>query len=125
MDQIFESHFGGNRLPEVVNRHWYHKTGLPPEARYIGRGTPLGNPFTAQQYEVDEALDLYRRWLWKKIRGGDEAVLAELRRITPETKLVCSCKPKPCHGDVVVRAWGWIRDQGMLESGDGGGFGRS
>ncbi len=115
MDQIFESHFGGNRLPEVVNRHWYHKTGLPPEATYIGRGTPLGNPFTAQQYGVEGALERYRTWLWRRIRERDRTVLRELRRITPDTKLVCSCKPKRCHGDVVVRAWVWMRDQGMLE----------
>lgn len=100
--------------PEVVNRHWYHKTGLPERSRYIGRGTPLGNPFTVAEHGM-AALDLYRRWLWNKIQGADPSVMAEMRAITPMTKLVCSCAPRPCHGDVVVRAWKWMRDQGMID----------
>lgn len=114
MDQIFESDDGVENVPEVVNRHWYHKTGLPPGARYIGRGTPLGNPFMVIEHGM-AALPMYRRWLWTKIQGGDPKVMAELRAITPDTKLVCSCAPKPCHGDVVVRAWKWLRDQGKLD----------
>jgi hypothetical protein len=102
-------------LPQVVNRHWYHKTGLPAGARYIGRGTPLGNPYTVAKHG-QAALDLYRRWLWQKICDRDPVVLAELRRIEPGSLLVCSCKPRPCHGDVVVRAWAWIREQGLVES---------
>lgn len=102
-----------SETPTVVNRHWYHKTGFPPEARYIGRGTPLGNPYLAKD-GVDEALKRYRSWLWQKIRSNDQAILEEMRAITPATLLVCSCKPRPCHGDVVVRAWVWMRDQGIL-----------
>ncbi|MCH9637828.1 MAG: DUF4326 domain-containing protein [Gammaproteobacteria bacterium] len=102
-------------VPQVVNRHWYHKTGVPSEARYIGRGTVLGNPFTVREHGAEEALRRYRRWLWDKIRDGDPAVLAEMREITPDTLLMCSCAPRPCHGDVVARAWKWMHDRGMLE----------
>ena len=101
-------------LPVVVNRHWYKDKPFPPRWRYIGRGKPLGNPFTVKEHG-EAALDLYRRWLWDKIQARDPSVLAELRQIGPDTALVCSCAPRPCHGDVVVRAWAWIRDQGLLE----------
>lgn len=99
--------------PTVVNRHWY-KTGLPVGAIYIGRGTPLGNPFTVAEHGI-EALALYRAWLWKRIQDRNADVLGAMRAIRPGTLLVCSCKPRPCHGDVVVKAWLWLRSQGILE----------
>lgn len=97
-------------LPTVVNRHHYAR--FPSEGRYIGRGTPLGNPFTVQEH--DDALERYKRWIWDKIQRQDASVLAEMKTITPQTLLVCSCKPRPCHGDVVVAAWSWMRDNGLL-----------
>lgn len=113
-----EVHIIGGRTPEeqlptVVNRHWYKGESLPSEARYIGRGTPLGNLYTVSEHG-ERALELYRMWLWDKIHRSDAAVCAEMQAITPETLLVCSCKPRPCHGDVVVRAWSWMRENGMI-----------
>jgi hypothetical protein len=99
--------------PVVVNRHWYKGKRIPSPWRYIGRGTPLGNPFTVDDHGP-EALELYRRWLWSKIVGRDASVLKELASIQPEEHLVCSCKPRPCHGDVVVRAWIWAKDKGII-----------
>lgn len=99
---------GPHAYPEVVNRHWYKRgKPIPKPWVYIGRGTPLGNPYTVQEHGP-QALELYRQWLWRKIVGRDPSVLRVLREITPEHKLVCSCKPRPCHGDVVVRAWAWL-----------------
>jgi len=95
-------------VPTVVNRHHYKGKPLPKPWMYIGRGTPLGNPFTVREHG-DAALELYRRWLWDKIRSNDEDVLCALRRITRSHTLVCSCKPRPCHGDIVVRAWEWLQ----------------
>lgn len=94
--------------PTVINRHHFRGQALPQPWIYIGRGTPLGNPYTKAEHG-DAALELYRQWLWGKIRAGDRSILAELDRITPQHHLVCSCKPRPCHGDVVVRAWSWLR----------------
>lgn len=93
--------------PEVVNRHWYQGR-LPQPNVYIGRGSPLGNPFTVQEHGA-EALSKFRAYLWDKIRQRDRAVMAELERLTPAHHLVCSCKPGPCHGDVVVKAWRWLQ----------------
>lgn len=94
--------------PRVVNRHHYKGKPMPAPWIYIGRGTPLGNPFTKDQHG-DAALEKYRTWLWDRIRHRDAEVLRELRRITSDTNLVCSCAPKPCHGDIVVRAWFWLQ----------------
>lgn len=56
----------------------------------------------------------YRRWLNSKIRGKDPAVLAAMRAIRPDSLLVCSCWPRPCHADVIRSAWCWMRRAGML-----------
>jgi hypothetical protein len=104
-------------MPTVINRwHFAPKAKglgakpLPTPWLYIGRGTPLGNPFTVANYG-SSALELYRRWLWDRLAARDSAVLAEMSRITDAHYLVCSCKPRPCHGDVVVAAWHWLREQ--------------
>lgn len=94
--------------PTVINRHHYRGRRFPDPWIYIGRGTPLGNPFTVEEHGED-ALTKYRAWLWEKLRANDRTVLAALEKITPQHHLVCSCKPRPCHGDVVVRAWSWLR----------------
>lgn len=87
-------------------------------------GTALGNPFRPGDFaDPDDCLAHYRRWLyarmnlkrcsgrWVLVPGGDAAVLAALRLIEVETTIICSCKPKPCHGDVVEKAAAWLRTQ--------------
>ena len=96
-------------MPTVINRHHF-KNGLPEPSIYIGRGTPLGNPYTKGDFGND-ALEMYRRWRWRRLTERDPAVLRALAEIREEHHLVCSCKPGPCHGDIVVRAWEWIRKQ--------------
>lgn len=97
-------------MPVVINRHHYQndrpQRPFPVPWLYIGRGTPLGNPFTVAKHG-QAAIGLYRRWLWEKIQDEDPEVLRELDRITEQTSLVCSCAPRPCHGDIIVRAWRW------------------
>lgn len=116
-------------MPFVVNRHRYlpepgvgpaqERTGrerrppLPEPWVYVGRGTPLGNPFRREQYG-DEAIEMYRRWLWERVRANDKAVLRQLRSIGTETAVVCSCAPRPCHADVVVRCWRWLGERQLL-----------
>jgi hypothetical protein len=96
--------------PRIWNRHH----GTPPgPSVYIGRGTPLGNPFELPHDEsraeaAPRILGQYRRWLWPKIAidspERDPAVVQALRALTPETFVVCSCWPDLCHGEPVVRA---------------------
>lgn len=103
-------------VPVVVNRHHYKsKEELPSPWVYIGRGTPLGNPFLLRDHGEERCLERYRKWLWDKLSQYDEQVLDELRQITPAHHLVCSCAPRPCHGDVVVKAWEWCVKRGLVQ----------
>ncbi len=104
--------------PYVVNRH--HVKGSHPKGSiYVGRpgpiawqevargcldGTALCNP---DRRRDDGNLARYRRHLWDGLRFGRSDWLALFEQITPETRLVCSCAPRPCHADVIVRAWRW------------------
>lgn len=83
----------------IVNK--YHKI---PYDVYIGRGSVWGNPFshmenTKAEFKVatrEEAVEKYREWIITQ---------PQLLRRLPELKgkvLGCFCKPKVCHGDVLV-----------------------
>lgn len=96
--------------PKVINRHHFRGKRMPDPWIYVGRGTALGNPFTVQEHGRDGAIQLYRAWLWQKLRQGDPHVLEAMNRITHETNLVCSCAPNPCHADVIVAAWRWMQE---------------
>ncbi len=98
--------------PTVINRHHYHGKALPEPNVYIGRGTPLGNTVSTREDGAEEAMRLYREWIWAKVEARDPNVLAALNAIHPNTHLVCSCKPSWCHGDVVVEVWEWLTGKG-------------
>jgi hypothetical protein len=99
----------------VVNKYKHKPTNRD---FYIGRGSPLGNPFTSirdreTKAEVvcdsrEESIQRYEEWLNEKILKKDSAVCGELNRIflslrEGNTNLVCYCSPKPCHGDVIKK----------------------
>ena len=78
---------------------------------YIGRGSPWGNPFTHlplsrtkapfQVATEEESMTRYEAWLREKLAKDPE-----LRRKLLELdgqELVCYCKPRPCHGDILIR----------------------
>ncbi|MEO8602489.1 MAG: DUF4326 domain-containing protein [bacterium] len=73
---------------------------------YIGRAvprrglprSPYANPFEiAPNRTRDEAIALYRAWL-----GERPALIAQARVELAGKVLGCWCKPKACHGDVLV-----------------------
>ena len=93
----------------VVNKH-HNDVG-----EYIGRGSPLGNPWshmagTSAAYQVDtrdEAISNYRKWLEDQISEGNPVVINELDRLASIAMvrplvLQCYCKPAACHGDVIA-----------------------
>jgi hypothetical protein len=92
---------------------------LPANLVYIGRrhrqgkrlwpASPLGNPFGKRHGDRQERCRLYRTWLAGQVEAGNEAVLAALAAIKPESVLGCWCKPDACHGDVIVEAWQALR----------------
>ena len=73
---------------------------------YIGRGSKWGNPFThisdnktKADFVVvsrDEAIESYRNWILNQPQ-----LLKDLHELKGKT-LGCFCKPKECHGDVLV-----------------------
>lgn len=71
---------------------------------YIGRPSPLGNPFRiGPDGDRARVVELYRQWIEIKIEDNDPCVVDELRRIKEagDVNLVCWCSPLPCHGDVI------------------------
>lgn len=71
----------------------YHKTA-PPDAKYIGRGSPYGNPFVVGKHGTrDEVCDRFEAEILptldvEPLRGFD---------------LVCFCAPARCHGQSIMR----------------------
>jgi hypothetical protein len=76
---------------------------------YIGRPSPLGNPFPLRrESERDEVIDKYAKWLNQKLtEKTNNAQKKEIVRLykklvaNGELNLVCWCAPKKCHGDVI------------------------
>lgn len=95
----------------VINKHHGDQGG-----EYIGRGSPLGNPYPIEGANTrDIVIEKYRVWLNQKIEACDPVVCNELNRLvdiahtTGTLKLKCFCAPAACHGDVIketiLTAW--------------------
>lgn len=72
---------------------------------YIGRGSKWGNPFKIGEHgDRDEVIRKYEDY----IRNSPELLEA-----LPELKgkvLGCWCRPKACHGDVLIKL---LKEQGI------------
>lgn len=97
----------------VVNKHKHKPTD---NDFFIGRGSPLGNPFTSKELSTtkakfqcktaEESIEKFRNDILEKIKNKDKEVCDELNRIwkhlqKKDVNLVCYCKPKICHGDII------------------------
>lgn len=72
---------------------------------YIGRpGKGMvsiwGNPFPVKKYGHDVCIDMYRDYIIDRLINEPE-LLIELEKLKGK-RLGCFCKPKSCHGDVLV-----------------------
>ncbi|MCK9417469.1 DUF4326 domain-containing protein [Candidatus Dojkabacteria bacterium] len=75
---------------------------------YIGRPSKWGNPFThipdrktLAKYVVktrEESIEAYRDYI---LNGDGKHLLNDLHELKDKT-LGCWCKPKSCHGDILV-----------------------
>ena len=82
-------------LPRILNKHVH---GIPKGAYYIGRGSPLGNPFViGRDGTRDEVCDKYEVWIDRQTH------LLPLIASLEGRDLVCFCFPKRCHGLTVRR----------------------
>jgi len=104
----------------IVNKKNHIET---PYDYYIGRPSPIGNPFTHKpktrygEHIVesrDSAIDNYEDWLKYKLLEKDPIIIEELRKISyqykkdEEINLVCWCYPKRCHGEIIKK---WLEDK--------------
>ena len=99
---------------------------LPFPQVYVGRPSPLGNPFViGKDGTRDEVIAKYRDWLEVNLHHrSDEdtaaAVYKEIHRLwhmciaNEGITLVCWCKPQDCHGDVIAE-WIQAQDDAMYE----------
>ena len=65
---------------------------------YIGRGSRFGNPFIiGKDGNREDVIKKYEEWIKNK-----PEILADIPRLKGKI-LGCHCKPKPCHGDILVK----------------------
>ncbi len=88
---------------KVLNKH---KTGVPADAVYIGRGSKWGNPSRiGSDGDRTTVIAKYERWLREQhylLRALDELRGCDL---------VCFCAPLACHGDLLLWLANTTRDQ--------------
>lgn len=88
---------------------------------YIGRArsgekpNKWCNPFKLNNSKDDnersEVLEKYRKHLWDQIKKG---FITKEELLTLEGKrLGCFCKPKACHGDIIVKAVKWAKGDSL------------
>jgi len=82
-------------MPKVYNKN---RDSLPIGAVYIGRPSRYGNPF---HIGVDgtraEVIEKYRQYVL-----NTPSLLHAVQTKLKGKDLACYCKPKPCHGDVLL-----------------------
>jgi hypothetical protein len=76
------------------------------EGRYVGRPTPLGNPYQVEAFGREGAVRRYCEWFSRvKSEGKVAQALAALEREAEKRKtltLFCWCVPELCHAEVVA-----------------------
>jgi hypothetical protein len=81
---------------------------------YIGRGSKWGNPFViGPDGNREQVIEKYRQYLlYNEKFGKDIPDNKELLAALPELRgkvLGCWCRPKACHGDVLIEL---LQEQG-------------
>lgn len=95
------------RVVNITDTPWNWKQD--PQYVYIGRPSIYGNPFAigyrckrCGQLHPDggSTLKCYREYMLERIET--DPVFKEAIEALRDKTLVCFCKPKPCHGDVIM-----------------------
>jgi hypothetical protein len=83
------------RAPRVFSKRSPH----PPDAIYIGRPGPWGNPYPLRgEEDRDRVCDQFEAYAAQRL-AADPLWLAPLRG----RDLVCWCAPRRCHGSTLIR----------------------
>ncbi len=91
---------------------------LPGQA-YVGRPSPLGNPFQlGRDGSRAEVIARYRLWLWAQLQQPGSIQHRELQRLLVQAlgqggrlELLCWCAPLRCHAEVIRSALLWLAAQ--------------
>ena len=76
---------------------------------YVGRPSPLGNPFVLHREEGRAAVIRdYEDWLAEQLLDPKSPASREIHRLAELARkkdlcLVCFCAPKACHADIIKR----------------------
>jgi hypothetical protein len=76
---------------------------------YVGRPSPLGNPFPMQgEAERAAVIQAYEDWLAEQLLDPSSPASREIHRLAELARkldlcLVCFCAPKACHADIIKR----------------------
>jgi len=66
---------------------------------YIGRGSIFGNPFRiGKDGNREEVIKQYEAW-------ARQAIFHSIYNLPEDAILGCYCKPKACHGDIIIKIW--------------------
>ena len=85
--------------------HIRNKTGSSDEV-YIGRGSKWGNPYPIDEHNNrEDVIALYWELMDNRMKQDPIHWHEELKKLRGKT-LVCYCKPKACHGDVLIELLG-------------------
>lgn len=100
----------GNRFPYFFIGLRNKKYPLDTTVYYVGRPSPLGNPFrVTDESQREEACRNYHEWISTQIREQNPMVVSELSSILDslrrgeDTVLTCYCAPKQCHSESIYR----------------------
>jgi hypothetical protein len=87
----------------IENKSTYKGDGF-----YVGRPSPLGNPFPIDaKTSRAKAINQYREWLMIQFETDDNPttkafmVLVHYYREHKELTLICWCAPLQCHAEVI------------------------
>jgi len=89
-----------------------HVVKKPTHGEYIGRGSPLGNPFhLGHDGDRDQVVDAFDHYIHTILNDHTHPqrpqITKELNRLLDiarrkgHVNLQCFCAPKRCHGDVI------------------------
>ena len=73
---------------------------------YIGRGSVFGNPFKIGiDGNREEVIRKFERWIILHNCNLIDKLKKEIYNLPEDAILGCYCKPKPCHGDIIIKIW--------------------
>ena len=100
---------------EILNKYKVEST---KGTIYIGRGSPLGNPFPiTKELPRLEAIAKYKVYLIQRILSNNDIIINALRSLKEDSRLLCFCAPAPCHGDVIKEVWEELSSYSSFEEG--------